>query len=368
MLLTWVLLFFVGDALIYFLDSNVHIRIFSNNEYSQSSDWSLIFYEYGHLETLTFGPPAKLWSFGTFDFYDYQVLELDVSCSPNCQTTDSPHHTIPNTGTVIPSMMNDGYFAITAVQPTKERVFMSWEAANNDQWTISRYSQDESDGSSGTTILEKSADQILGLTLDNSTVYYFTNYGDISFQEIGGSNGKLFHAPDSMPPRQIFWRDGALWILWYNGTTISNLDLETKRCIPIIHVGPGTVPPLKTYHIPSMTVTNDSLYYMVEDISVNLTVANWSLHRYSFFGEGGGYNQIPNNLTRPPVNGEVQLAPDATFIADSESVMTSVVTPSMDSTDYESRGVQIFVLLVSISSVLTVLLGLLTYKAMYTKM
>ena len=69
---------------------------------------------------------------------------------------------------------------------------------------------------------------------------------------------------------------------------------------------------------------------------------------------------MPYNTTRLPFSSGVKgegTAPAldhlATFLSSSNSVMTTVVTPNLDKTDYEGKGMRIFIGIIVASTVVT---------------
>jgi hypothetical protein len=367
-----IFLFFIfAESVIYFLDSNVHIRVFTNDERRNDSAFDLVWYEYGHLSSLTYGAHDNLWAFGAFDFKDYQVLSLDAECSlqkDGCEMVKEPHQHEPSAGSnPYPTVLSNTFKLISAIEVTKERLFVSYQSSSNDAWEVSRFDPD--DGSlNGETIVPASAQEINGLTMDNTTVYYFTTSSAIKYQKLGedGIHGEI-DRPDFDQPRNIFWRKDMLWVLHGDGQAISHIDLkefretgkvEEKWFVNFTDQYMNTTdPPL--FHIPAMTVTNESIFYMVEELTTNLTIANWTLHERSFTGKHWT-NRMPNNTTRLPFSSGVKgegTAPAldhlATFLSSSNSVMTTVVTPNLDKTDYEGKGMRIFIGIIVTSTIVT---------------
>lgn len=372
MILLFLCLVSLAQAHIYFLDSNIHIRVFSTSEKITDNKWDLIWYEYGHLSGLAFGVDKKIWSFGTFDFFNYQVLSLDVECSfheKGCKEVplDQPHAE----NSLKPRVLTDTYTEINAVEVTRSHLFLSWYRDSQDEWIISKFNP-KSGHADVENVVPLSGDPIEGMTMDNSTVYWFTDQGDIFYGKLQGKSGKIKTASDNAAPRQIFWRSNYLWILYGNGTVISFISLddffnhEKLTEVAVIDLGKNSSSEAqgKEYVIPCMTLTNESLHYMVEEITVNITKANWTLHTFNFQGKPSTQRQIPDTIARlSGVSGQPYLASSSSFITDSDSVMTTIVTPDLNDPNYFKRGVSIFIVVMVFVSIMSVMVFYIAFFA-----
>jgi len=353
MILLLLINIFLVNSVTYFLDSNVHIRIFSFdekiNKTSQDDTWKIIWSEYGHLESLAYGGEQNLWTHGTFDFKNYQVMQIDAACGTSCQNITNVHEGVTKK-TLQPAILPDTYQTISAVEATKDRLYFAYKDTDQQgqtQWYIKRFKPTTGEPV-GEAVAQPTTDQISAITMNSSHAFYATSTGDIRQCALQGACGSVGKQILDSEPTQIFWRNGQLWILSGDGKQISTFELDLSKTKPEVQIdvnygGINNQNDTRLFHIPCMSITNSSVWFVVEEYTPHMLSANWTLYEFEIESKSiKTSSPIPFGRLSSD-RGEPQLMGRATFLTSSDSFMANVITPDFHKVDFKARGTTIFI-------------------------